>query len=210
MALGVGKKFQDKKDLFIQKLGELVPYHEWDDQLIKEVESECGLAAGYSFILFAGGIDEIITTYETYKDQEMLKLLTNAPAPAKIREKIAQALKTRVKDCSPKVVLKKNRRFLCKPDKLSLASKIAWKTCDTIWRYAGDSSTDFNHYSKRALLLSVYLSSIVFYINDESKDFIETDNFIDSQLKRIINIANFKNIIKLPKIEDIPILRLFS
>ena len=32
-----------------------------------------------------------------------------------------------------------------------------WKTADTIWRLAGDESTDFNYYSKRLLLSWVYL-----------------------------------------------------
>lgn len=210
MTSEIEKKFQEKRDLFIGKVDELLGYYEWDNQLIKEVESECGFAEGYSFVLFPSGINEIITAYEDNKNVKMLKLLAASPAPAKIREKIAKALKFRIKDCSSKAVLKKNRNFLCKPDNLCLASKLAWQTCDSIWRYAGDNSTDFNHYSKRGLLLSVYLSSIIFYINDESVNYIETDNFIDSQLKRIINIANFKNIIKLPKLEDIPILRLFS
>ena len=125
-------------------------------------------------------------------------------------EKISKALKVRIKNCSPKLVLKKNRRFLCTPVNFRLATKIVWESCDKIWRYAGDNSTDFNHYSKRGLLTCVYTSAIIFYINDESDDFSKTDNYIDENLAKIINIANFKNIIKLPKLEDIPILRLFS
>ena len=210
MTVEVEKKFQEKRNRFIDKVHELLSFYEWDAQLIRQVESECGFADGYVNILYPGEIDEIITVYEINQDQKMLELLTGIEAPLKIREKISKALKVRIRNCSPKLVLKKNQKFLCKPNNCALAAKLAWATCDVIWQYAGDNSTDFNHYSKRGLLVGVYISAIIFYINDESEDFIETDNFIDTNLERIINIANFKNIIKLPKFEDIPILRLFS
>lgn len=210
MTVEVEKKFQGKRDRFIDKVHELLTYYEWDAQLIKQVEEECELAHGYADILYPDGIEEIVTAYETLQDQKMLELLIIEEVPLKVRKKISKALKVRIKNCSSKIILRKNQSFLCKPENLALATKLAWETCDKIWRYAGDNSTDFNHYSKRGLLAGVYLSAIVFYMNDESEGFIETDNFIDTNLERIINIANFKNIIKLPKLEDIPILRLFS
>jgi len=210
MTVEVEKKFKERRECFIDKVHELLPFYEWDAQLIKQVESDCGFANGYASILYPGEIDEIVTVYEALQNRNMLELLIVEEIPLKVREKISKALKVRIKACSPRIILKKNQRFLCKPDNLALVATIAWASCDVIWRYAGDNSTDFNHYSKRGLLTAVYLSSIAFYINDESEDFIETDNFIDTNLERIINIANFKNIIKLPKLEDIPILRLFS
>jgi ubiquinone biosynthesis protein COQ9 len=210
MTVEVEKKFQEKRNRFIDKVHELLSFYEWDMQLIKQVEDECGFMQGYASILYPGEIGEIVTAYETLQDRKMLELLKACEVPLKVREKISKALKVRIKACSSKVILKKNQRFLCKPDNLMLTAKLAWASCDVIWRYAGDNSTDFNHYSKRGLLVAVYLSSITFYINDESEGFIETDNFIDTNLERIINISNFKNIITLPKLEDIPILRLFS
>jgi ubiquinone biosynthesis protein COQ9 len=59
-------------------------------------------------------------------------------------------------------------------------------------------------------LLGVYTSSRIFYIADNSEGFIKTKEFIATSLEKIINIAKVKDKIKLPSIEDIPILRLMS
>ena len=210
MTIKVEKKFQDQQDQFIYKVDELLDFYEWDAQLVSQAEEECGFEQGYASILNMGETDEIITAYEVLQDKKMLELLAELSAPLKVREKIALALKTRIKNCCSKIILKKNQRLLSSLENLALAAKLAWETCDNIWRYAGDNSTDFNYYSKRGLLVGVYVSSIVFYINDESENSVKTDDYIDKSLTKIINIANFKNIIKLPKLEDIPILRLFS
>ena len=95
------------------------------------------------------------------------------------------------------------------PTNLLSGNKSYTQTCDLIWNYAGDKSTDFNYYTKRGLLLPVYLSAKAFYISDNSKGHEKTKKFIKNALDNIINIASFKNRINLPNIEDIPILRLF-
>jgi ubiquinone biosynthesis protein COQ9 len=34
--------------------------------------------------------------------------------------------------------------------------KIGWHSADLMWRLAGDTATDYNHYTKRALLMGIY------------------------------------------------------
>jgi hypothetical protein len=59
-----------------------------------------------------------------------------------------------------------------------------------IWRYAGDKSDDFNYYSKRGLLLGVYTSTRLFYLSDDSKEFIKTKEFIATSLESKITIED--------------------
>ena len=50
--------------------------------------------------------------------------------------------------------------WLARPDNAPLAGRLGWATADAIWRWAGDTATDENHYSKR-LILSGVLASVL-------------------------------------------------
>jgi ubiquinone biosynthesis protein COQ9 len=81
--------------------------------------------------------------------------------------------------------------------------KAVWNTSDVIWRAAGDKSLDMNYYSKRFLLSSVYTMSIKHYISDKQ----DIDEYIENALNKVVKVAQK---LKIPKLEDIPILRMFS
>ena len=50
--------------------------------------------------------------------------------------------------------------FLSLPMNLPLALRLLWDAADTLWRWAGDTATDENHYSKRAILAGVLTSAL--------------------------------------------------
>ena len=45
--------------------------------------------------------------------------------------------------------------FLALPPNMALGARLAWESADALWRWAGDTATDENHYSKRALLAGI-------------------------------------------------------
>ena len=45
--------------------------------------------------------------------------------------------------------------FLSLPAHAALAARLLWDSADVIWRWAGDTATDENHYSKRVILSGV-------------------------------------------------------
>jgi len=206
----IAKKHKEARDNFFRQLSFLVSTTRWNKNLYKEIEKKCNFPQNYHYILFPGGGSQIIEEFESWQDQKMLELLLTEEQTLKIRGKIAKALEVRIIGIVPKAaILQQNALFLL-PSNILSGAKFYSNTCDLIWRYAGDKSEDFNYYSKRALLLGVYTSSRLFYLSDNSKDFTKTKEFIATSLERIINIAQTKSKIKLPSIEDIPILRLMS
>ena len=50
--------------------------------------------------------------------------------------------------------------FLALPANLPLGLRLAWASADCLWRWAGDTATDENHYSKRAILAAVLGSTL--------------------------------------------------
>ncbi len=204
----ISKKHKLLREEFFNQLAFLLSGDDWGKDLYKKVEEKCAFSENYHYILFSEGDAQIIEEFEEWQDRKMLELLSKEDSKLKIREKIAEALKVRIMNIvSKSVILKQNALFLS-PCNLLLGAKCYAKTCDLIWRYAGDKSDDFNYYSKRGLLLGVYVSTRLFYLSDDSKEFIKTKEFIATSLENIINIAKIRTKIKLPSIEDIPILRL--
>ena len=61
-----------------------------------------------------------------------------------------------------------------------------------MWYLAGDKSTDYNHYTKRALLEYVYSTSIMCWLSDESPDYIDTKKFIATKIKQVLSIGKWK------------------
>jgi ubiquinone biosynthesis protein COQ9 len=50
--------------------------------------------------------------------------------------------------------------FLALPGNLPLALRLLWAGADRLWRWAGDTATDENHYSKRVLLAEILASTL--------------------------------------------------
>ncbi|KAF2876775.1 COQ9-domain-containing protein [Massariosphaeria phaeospora] len=62
---------------------------------------------------------------------------------------------------------------------------------DEIWFLAGDKSVDSSWYTKRASLSAVYSATEVFMTQDTSKDFVETEKFLDARLEDAIKVGGF-------------------
>jgi ubiquinone biosynthesis protein COQ9 len=85
--------------------------------------------------------------------------------------------------------LRRALAILAAPPNLRRAAKMGWRAADRMWRLAGDTATDYNHYTKRTLLSGVYGSTISVFLDDESENFVETRAFLD---RRIENIMQFE------------------
>ena len=79
--------------------------------------------------------------------------------------------------------------ILAMPQNLPSAARLGWHSADLMWRIAGDSATDLNHYSKRAILASIYAASLLIWIDDDSEAQAETAAFID---RRLAGVARFE------------------
>jgi len=67
--------------------------------------------------------------------------------------------------------------------------------CDDIWYRAGDTSTDYNWYSKRITLAAVYTSTEVFLLQDKSEGYSDTWQFLD---RRFEDLQAMPNLTQLP------------
>jgi ubiquinone biosynthesis protein COQ9 len=62
---------------------------------------------------------------------------------------------------------------------------------DEIWFLSGDTSVDSSWYTKRASLSSIYAATEVFMTQDSSRDFKETEAFLDHRLQDLQTVGGF-------------------
>ena len=78
------------------------------------------------------------------------------------------------------------------PQNALAGARLAWRSADRIWRLAGDTATDFNHYSKRTILIGVYGSTSLVFLDDESDDLAETRAFLDRRIDGVMRFEKAK------------------
>jgi ubiquinone biosynthesis protein COQ9 len=111
----------------------------------------------------------------------------------KIREKIRALVWRRLEIMGPaREAVRRALATLAMPQNIPLALKMSWRTADLMWRIAGDTSTDFNHYTKRMTLGAVYGSTLLVWLDDQSEGWLETAAFLDRRIDDVMKIEKFK------------------
>jgi ubiquinone biosynthesis protein COQ9 len=88
--------------------------------------------------------------------------------------------------------IRRGLAILAMPQNVPLALRISWRTADLMWRIAGDTSTDFNHYTKRMTLGAVYGSTLLVWLDDESEGWSDTAAFLDRRIDDVMRFEKFK------------------
>ena len=114
-------------------------------------------------------------------------------AAMKIREKIRALVWRRLEIMAPaREAVRRGLAILAMPQNLPLAARISWRTADLMWRIAGDTSTDFNHYTKRMTLGAVYGSTLLVWLDDQSEGWTDTAAFLDRRIDDVMRIEKVK------------------
>jgi len=111
----------------------------------------------------------------------------------KIRDKIRALIWRRLEIMGPaREAVRRALAILAMPHNIPLALRLGWGTSDLMWRIAGDTSTDFNHYTKRMTLGAVYGSTLLVWLDDQSEGWIDTQEFLDRRIEGVMRFEKFK------------------
>ena len=114
-------------------------------------------------------------------------------AGMKVRDKIRSLVWKRLEIMAPaREAVRRGVAILAMPQNLPLGLRIGWRTADLMWRIAGDTSTDFNHYTKRMMLGGVYASTLLAWLDDDSEGWSETAGFLDRRIDDVMQIEKWK------------------
>lgn len=176
-------------------LAPLVPSHAvfdgWSEKALDMAAAELGVPGPRARLAFPGGAAEMIDAWFDSVDKEMLRAFpAERIGEMKIRERIRELLLFRFQHLlGNREALRRALAVLAQPRNAPAAARLAWRSADRIWRVAGDTASDFNHYTKRAILVGVYGSTTLVYLDDETEDLAATRAFLD---RRIDNVMEFE------------------
>lgn len=164
------------------------------DSVLDKAGKDAGVSKADVTRLFESGPLALVEFYSAWADAQMEKALAAQDLKAlKIRERIASAVKARLTALRPhKEAARRAAAMLSLPMHAALGAKLVYQTVDAMWRAVGDTSTDFNFYTKRATLAGVYGATAVRWFTDDSDNQKVTEEFLAARIENVMQFEKFK------------------
>ena len=166
------------------------PFDGWGQAALNRGAADAGHDDATARRLFQGGAAEMIACHSRYADRIMLEALDTRDLDAmKVRERIITAVRTRLEQNSAhREAVRRGLSLLALPQHAPLATRLLYRTVDAMWYAAGDTSTDYNFYSKRALLAGVYSATLLYWLNDKSEGYEATWAFLERRVADVLKV----------------------
>ena len=190
---------QNQRDLFIESALPLIATYNISKELLAQTSKQMGKPVRYEETLFSHEpVKGFALSMVSWWDRQMLgKLDQPALQQLRLNERIYQCVKTRLQSIQHhKAAFRSLHYYYCQPCHARDAMSIAWQTSDLIWSICGDKSTDFNYYSKRSILLSVYGATFLYWLHDDSTDCVSSWEFLQRRIDNVLLIGRFKQKLK--------------
>lgn len=171
-----------------------VAFDGWTTKVMREAADSAGISHGEMRIAFPGGITDLVDCFLADGDRRMEEALASLDLSGlKIRERITLAVRTRIEvDLKYRETVRRAVTLLSLPISGTTGLHSLYRTVDAIWRAVGDTSTDFNFYTKRAILAGVYSAVTITWFGDESEGFTDTWSFLDRRIADVMKIEKAK------------------
>ena len=166
----------------------------WGETAVARAAAELAVPADRARLAYPEGATQMIDAWFDATDKAMLAAFpATRIAALKVRERIHNLVLFRLEAMAPqREALRRALGILAMPQNLAEGARLAWRSADRIWRLAGDTSTDFNHYSKRAILIGVYGSTSLVFLDDGSEDLAATRAFLDRRIGDVMRFEKAK------------------
>ncbi|MEG8047912.1 COQ9 family protein [Sphingomonas aerolata] len=167
----------------------------WSDAARDMAADAAGIDRDVAALAFEEGPVDMIDAWFADIDVAMLESVPPERLSAmKIRARIAALIEARLQaTAADRESLRRALAILALPQNLTKAGRLGWRTVDTIWRTAGDVATDYNHYTKRTILLGVYAATVTVFLDDDSEGFAETRAFLSRRIDGIMRFETAKS-----------------
>ena len=167
------------------------PRQGWTQLAIVAAARDIGLTAAEAELLAPNGPRDLAALMARHHDQRAMEALSHLdPASLKIRERIRLGVLAR---CDAAVddepATRRWMGFLALPTNVPLAMRLTWASADAIWRWAGDVATDENHYSKRALLAEILISTLAIRLATGGAD---AATHLDARIEAVMAFERWK------------------
>ena len=178
------------REQLIEAVASHAAFDGWSDAALRAAAKDLGLDPALARNAFPGGAPEMIEFHSRLADRRMVAAYEQAAAEGlKLREKVALAVRLRLEaNYANREAIRRALALFALPIHAPLAARALYRTVDAVWYAVGDRSTDYNFYTKRALLAGVYGSTVLFWLNDKSPGADATWAFLDRRIADVMRV----------------------
>ena len=182
----------DIRDKVLQAALPEIAREGFSDSALEKAGKKLGLKPVEVKSAFPHGAASLMEAFSHWADARMSTRMKSVKDKS-LTARVKAAVKARIEAIAPhKEVARRAAAFLALPPHAALGVKLVYRTVDAMWRAAGDRSTDFNFYTKRATLAGVYGATLLYWLGDDSKDNKKTWSFLDHRIADVMTFEKFK------------------
>jgi ubiquinone biosynthesis protein COQ9 len=178
------------KDKLLLAILPHVPFDGWSVAVIRAGARslEMGEAEAMALLPHAGA--DLVAAFSRWADRAMLARLEDEDFEAlKVSERVKSAVRIRLELLAPhREAVRHGLSVLALPLNAALGLRLVYETVDAIWYAAGDTATDYNFYTKRALLAGVCAATTLYWLEDRSAGGADTEAFLDRRLADVAQL----------------------
>lgn len=202
----------DLRLLLAPAIAEAAAFDGWSDAAIAAAAEDAGVDPAVARFAFQGGPMDMITAWIARIDADMAEALPQAQlGNLPIRERIRRLVQFRLDALlGREEALRRALAIMALPRNVPTAIRLGWQSADAMWRLAGDTATDYNHYTKRATLGSLYAATLAVFARDESEGHAETRAFLDRRIEGVMKFEKAKARVLKPREETLSLARLLG
>lgn len=184
----------------------------WSDAAVAAAAETRGINPAVARAAFADGPMAMIAAWIESVDAAMIAALpAEALAALPIRERIRRLVLVRLDAVAGKEeALRRAFSIMAMPLNAAQALKLGWRSADRMWRQAGDTASDYNHYTKRATLAGIYAATLAVFADDRSEGKADTHAFLDRRIDGIMRFEKAKAQLLRPADEHFSLARLLG
>jgi ubiquinone biosynthesis protein COQ9 len=185
---------EETRDRILLAMLPHVAFDGWTRRSLGTGVENAGFPPDMALRAFPDGMEDVLGHWSKYSDRRMLEEMERSNLDAmRVRERIATGVRLRIEVNKPyREAVRRALSFLALPQNAAIAARNTYNTVDAIWYAAGDTSTDFNFYTKRGLLAPVYVSTVLYWLNDESEDCAATWTYLHRRIDDVLQIPKFQ------------------
>ncbi len=165
----------------------------WNTKLLESASISAGLDKEYHRIIFPAGAVDVFAFFVEETNRKMAEEIKLEGL--RTHEKIRALIVWRLEHIKPQKAAIRSLLKLLFTSPFAIL-KASYSAVDAIWRVAGDTSTDFNFYTKRTLLAGVYSSTMLYFMEDKSDNHEKTLKFLDNRLGEVGKLNKFMSSVK--------------
>ncbi|HEX7877686.1 MAG TPA: COQ9 family protein [Sphingobium sp.] len=179
-------------------LAPILPRHAafdgWRAEAVAMAAAERKVDPDLAHLAFGSGAMDMIDAWFASIDARMLEAVPGEKLAAMpIRQRITALIEARLALLAhDREALRRAMAVMAMPQNNAKAARLGWRAADVMWRAAGDSATDFNHYTKRLTLSTVYATTLLVFVDDESEDWAQTRAFLGRRIDGVMRFERAK------------------